>query len=260
MLTAALYGALASSGLLLGALVGLYAAPPRRAVAAIVAFGSGVLVCTLTFELMEEAFATGALVHVVGAFLGGAVLYVALNVVLDKMAARSPKREGREPQDVVPGAAAKPETPTEQAVAGTALLLGALLDGIPENAALGVSLYAEGPSLGFVLLAAIFLGNFPESIASSVAMRKEGRSRAYIAGVWAAATVGCTLASVAGYALLGGLPPAWIGALLALAAGGILAMLADTMMPEAFHRGGPFVALATAVGFISALLLSHLTP
>ena len=134
-----------------------------------------------------------------------------------------------------------------------------LLDGIPENAALGISLVAGGRGLGLVLLAAIFLGNFPESIASSVSMRTEGRSRTYIALVWSVAAVVCTLATVAGYGLLAGLPPNWTSALLALAAGGILAMLADTMMPEAFAHGGTFVALATAVGFISALLLSKLT-
>ena len=143
-------------------------------------------------------------------------------------------------------------------MSGTALLVGALLDGIPENAAIGISLFAEGRGIGLVLLAAVFLGNLPESISSSVGMRQEGRSRRFILGVWGAAMLVCTLASVAGYRLLGGLSPNMISATLALAAGGILAMLADTMMPEAFENGGPVVALATAVGFMCAFLLSHL--
>ncbi len=111
-----------------------------------------------------------------------------------------------------------------------------------------------------MLLAAVFLGNLPESISSSVGMRQEGRSPAYILAVWGVAAIATTLASVAGYALLGGLSPDMVSAILALAAGGILAMLADTMMPEAFENGGPFVAMATVIGFLCAFLLSHLNP
>jgi zinc transporter, ZIP family len=259
MLTATLYGFLASSGLIVGMLIGLVSAPPRRLVASVVAFGSGVLVSTLTYDLMEEAFETGGEKYVIGGFLAGAVIYVAVNEVLDRMAARSPKRRGREPQDVVPAAAAKPETAEEEVVVSTALLVGAVLDGVPENAALGISLFAEGRGLGLVLLAAIFLGNLPESMSSAVSMRREGRSRLYIAGVWTAVALVCTVASVAGYGLLGGLPADVISGILALAAGGILAMLANTMMPQAFREGGSLVALATAVGFICALLLSRIT-
>jgi zinc transporter, ZIP family len=258
MLTAALYGLLASSGLLIGAIVGLLTAPSRRLIASVVAFGSGVLVSALTFELMDEAFEKGHPAYVVAGFLAGALTYVLASHLLDRLAARSPKREGRDPQDVVPGAAAKPESAEQATVSGTALLVGAVLDGVPENAAIGISLYAEGRGLGLVLLAAVFLGNLPESIGSAVGMRQEGRSRAYILGVWSLVLLACTLASVAGYALLGGLSANMVSAILALAAGGILAMLADTMMPEAFENGGPFVALATAVGFLCAFLLSHL--
>ena len=258
MLTAALYGLLASSGLLIGAIIGVVFTPPRRMVASIVAFGSGVLVSALTFELMDEAFEKGSPPFVVVGFLIGAVLYVAASYALDRMAARSPKREGRKAKDVEPGAEATPESSEAATVSGVALLVGALLDGIPENAAIGISLYAEGQALGIVLLVAVFLGNLPESISSSVGMRTEGRSRRYIIGVWAFAALICTTASVLGYTLLSGLSADMISGMLALAAGGILAMLADTMMPEAFENGGPFVALATAVGFMCAFLLSHL--
>jgi ZIP family zinc transporter len=90
-------------------------------------------------------------------------------------------------------------------------------------------------------------------------MRHAGRSRRHVVTVWGGAALACTLASIVGYALLGGLSANLIGALLALAAGGILAMLADTMMPEAFEDGGPVIAMATAGGFACAFLLSHLT-
>jgi ZIP family zinc transporter len=258
--TAFIYGLLASSSFVVGVVLGLYTRPPRRLVAAITAFGAGVLVSALTFDLMTEAFEKGSAAYAIGGFLVGAVLYVLFDVFLERMAARSPKRTGRDPQDVVADADAERESGQTATVVGFALLGGAILDGIPESAALGLSLHVEGGAgLGLVLLAAIFLGNVPESLGSAAAMRDEGRSKSYIIGVWTAVAVVCTVAALGGYALLGGLPQYWISAVLALAAGGILAMLADTMMPEAFEHGGPYVALATAVGFCLALLLSEVT-
>ena len=105
---------------------------------------------------------------------------------------------------MVSGAAAKPETKEVAATTGLALLVGALLDGIPESAAIGLNLHAEGRSLGIVLLAAVFLANVPESLGSTRAMREEGRSRGYIIGVWTGVGVACVLATMAGYALLAG--------------------------------------------------------
>ena len=253
------YGLLASSSFVVGVLAGLFTTVPRRVVAAIIAFGAGVLVSALTFDLMGEAFEKKTAPWAIGGFLLGAVIYVVTDVGLERLAARSPKRTGRDPQDVVPDAEDRPESKETAAVTGLALLAGALLDGIPENAAIGLSLQAEGRGLGIVLLAAVFLGNVPESLSSAAAMREEGRSRGYILTTWGIVAVICTLATVAGYALLQGLSPNLVSAILALAAGGIIALLADTMMPEAFEHGGPVVALATAVGFACAFLLSELT-
>jgi zinc transporter, ZIP family len=258
VITATVYGLLASSGFVVGVLIGLLTAPPRRVIAVVVAFGSGILVSALSFELMAEAFEKGSPAFTIGGFLLGALIYVVLDTLLERAAAASPRREGRDPQDVKPGAERIPETSEQAAISGMALLVGTALDGIPENAAIGISLVAEGKGLGLVLLGAVFLSNLPSSISSTVGMRQEGRSLAYIVAAWGAVAAACTLATVLGYALLGGLPPHLIGAMLALAAGGIIAMLADTMMPEAFQNGGPWVALATAVGFACAFLLSHL--
>lgn len=257
MLTALIFGAVASSAFVLGVLIGLFTSPPRRLVAAILAFGGGVLVSALAFELIQEAVEKGNTWFVTGGFLLGAVIYVAIAVLLDRMAALSPKREGRHADDVVPDAARKHETPEVAAISGTALLAGTVLDGIPENAAIGIGIAAEGSNLGLILLAAVFLSNLPNTITSTIGMRQEGRSNRYILAVWLIVAVACTLSAVAGYALLGGLPPNLVAAMLALAAGSILAMLADTVFPEAFKNGGPLVALATAVGFAFALVLAH---
>lgn len=191
-------------------------------------------------------------------FLIGAAIYVSADVVLERMAARSPKRTGRDATDVVPDADKKAESPKTAAIAGTALLVGAILDGIPESIAIGVSLDAGSTSVGLVLLGAVFLGNVPESLGSAAAMRDEGRSTRYILGVWLVVAMVCTAATVIGYAALSGVSAGLTSAILALAAGGILAMLADTMFPEALEHGGPVVAMATAVGFACALMLSEL--
>ncbi len=259
MATALLFGLLASSSFVVGVMLGLFTSPPRWLLGGIIAFGAGVLLSALTFDLMREAFDTGGPAFAIGGFMVGAVIYVAADVGLERMAAASPKRIGRDPRHVVPDASSTPEAPRVATVAGTALLVGAVLDGIPESMATGLSLRAGGPALGSVLLAAVFLSNVPESMVSAAAMQAEGRSRRYIVGVWAGVALVCTAATVAGFAIMSGLSPELTGGILALAAGGILAMLADTMFPEAVERGGPLVALATAVGFSCALLLSELT-
>jgi ZIP family zinc transporter len=171
------------------------------------------------------------------------------DVLLERIAARASQRKAGTggAGNVAPAA-----------TGGVALLIGAVLDGVSENTAIGISLAAD-TSLGLVLLVAVFLGNVPESLGSAVGMRHAGRSRRHIITVWGVAAVASTLASIVGYALLGGLSANLTGALLALAAGGILAMLADTMMPQAFEDGGPAIAMATAGGFACAFLLSHLT-
>src|SRR5215207_3285950 len=168
MATAVIYGLLASSSFVVGVLLGLVTKPPRRLLAVVIAFGAGVLVSALTFDLMGEAFERDTGAYAIGGFLVGAVIYVLADAGLERLAARSPKRTGRDPQDVVPGAAAKPESKEVAATTGLALLVGALIDGIPESAAIGLSLHAEGRSLGLVLLAAVFLANVPESLVCPV--------------------------------------------------------------------------------------------
>jgi ZIP family zinc transporter len=257
---AILFGLLASSAFPIGVALGLLLDLPRRLVAGVVAFGAGVLVVALTGELMAEAVAEGSVPWAMGGLFAGAIVYIVMDLLLDKAANASPRVEGRHAEDVRAGAAAIPETSSEATVSGMAVLVGTVLDGIPENAAIGMGLASDqGPELGLVLLAAVFLSNLPSAIASSAGMRKSGRSTAYIISAWALVAVACTLSCVAGFLFLGSLPDSGKSFMLALAAGGILAMLADTMFPEAFRDGGPWVALATTLGFACAFWLSQLT-
>lgn len=259
-MTAALgYGLLASSAFPIGVILALWFRIPRRLLAAIVAFGAGTLVVALSFELMGEAVETGQVPFAVAGLFTGTIVYILLDILLDKAAKSSPRMEGNDPQDVRPEAAQIPETPQEATVSGMAVLVGTVLDGIPENAAIGMGLASDaGPQLGLVLLGAVFLSNLPGAIASTIGMRQAGRSPTYIAVAWAIVAIACTAACVGGYALLADLPEAGESFLLALAAGGILAMLSDTMFPEAFENGGPWVAIATTLGFAVAILLGQI--
>lgn len=260
MIQALLFGLLASSAFPIGVMLSLFLDLPKRLVASVIAFGAGVLVVALTGELMAEALEEGSVEWAMGGLFAGAISYILLDTLLNAAANASPRLEGRSPDDVKPEAAAIPETKTEATLSGMAVLVGSVLDGIPENAAIGMGLASEnGPELGLVLLGAVFLSNLPAAIASSSGMRKAGRSPAYIAIAWTLVTVACTVSCVTGYLFLGSLPDAGKSFMLAFAAGGILAMLADTMFPEAFRDGGPWVALATTVGFACAFWLSHIT-
>ncbi len=131
------------------------------------------------------------------------------------------------------------------------------MDGVPESVAIGASLIGGG-GVGVAVVAAVFLSNLPESLAAATGMRKAGYSSGQVIGLWSGVMAVSGLASLVGFALLGGASPVILAVIQAFAAGAILAMLADTMMPEAFANGGPFVAMATAVGFACALVLTHL--
>jgi zinc transporter, ZIP family len=216
------WGLLAGSALLIGAAVGYLARIPQKVIASIMAFGAGVLLSAVSFE----------------------AVYTGCNVVLARRGARHRKRSGdQQPSE------------NEQSGSGTALALGALLDGIPESVVIGTSLLAGG-GVSLVTVIAVFISNVPEGLSSAAGMRRAGRSATYVFGLWAGIAVISGLASVAGYTLLGGAAPAVLAAITALAAGAILTMVADTMIPEAFENTHIAIGLITLVGFLVAFALS----
>jgi ZIP family zinc transporter len=135
-----------------------------------------------------------------------------------------------------------------------ALAIGALIDGIPESIAIGVSMIAGG-SVSVATVVAIFLSNLPEGLSSSAGMRRAGRSARFIFGLWAAVVLISALAALVGYALFSRFSPQVTAATTAVAAGGILAMLSDTMIPEAYEEADGFIGLITVFGFLAAFLL-----
>lgn len=246
-LQAASWGLLAGCALLIGAAGGYLLRVPRRAIAAIMAFGSGVLICALAFELMDEAYVQGGFAFASLGFLGGAALFTAASVALDRRGAKHRKRSGRhQPSE------------TEQPGSGLAIAVGALLDGIPESIVIGVSLLGGG-EVAAVTFAAVLLSNIPEGLASAAGMKEAGRSARYIFGVWSAVAAVSGIAALAGYVFFGQFSAAVIAATMAVAAGAILAMLVDTMIPEAFATAHAFAGLITALGFIVAFVLGKLS-
>ena len=239
MLEAAFWGFVGGAALLVGAVVGLYAGASRRLMAVVMALGAGVLLSSVAFELMEEAYKIGGLdAAAPGLLLGAAVFYFA-----DREVNRRGGERRKNPGDRQGGSAA-------------AIAIGALLDGIPESAAIGISLI-EGGGVGVALVAAVFLSNVPEGLSSAAGMKRAGRSPAYVLGLWGAVTLASTLASLLGYLFLAGASGNVVAGIQSFAAGAILTMLASTMMPEAYEDGGPVVGVVTTVGFLLAFVLSR---
>jgi len=230
------FGLLASASLLIGAAIGIWFRVPARVVALIMAFGAGVLIASVAYDLIGEALTEDTHTEVLlGAGLGALVFFVG-DVLVTRRGAGNRKRSAG-----TGGAAA-------------ALALGALLDGIPESAALGVTmLESSTPSLVFLI--AVALSNLPEGLSSAAGMRASGHSARSILTLWLGICLASALAAAIGFATLGGASVGVLAVVLSFAAGAILTMLASTMLPEAAAEGGPSVGLAATAGFLLAVLL-----
>ena len=232
MAEAALWGLVGASSLLIGAGAGLLLPVSSRIVGLVMGFGAGALISAVSFELTEEALQVGGADVVSLGLAAGALSYYA--------GARALERTGEA------GGA-------EQS--SRALLLGAVLDGIPESAVIGITLIGGG-EIGAAMVAAVFISNLPESFAATAEIRDRKPDPSSVLGRWAIVVAVCTLASAAGYAGLDGASGDAVGLIQAFAAGAVLTMLADTMMPDAFEQGGDPTGLVTVLGFALAALLS----
>ena len=233
MLTALAWGALAASSLLVGAVLGALHVWPTRLTGRMLAFGAGALISAVSFDLAEDgASLAGGLPVGIGLGLG-AVVYFLANRWLNRRERAS-------------GSASS---------AGSGLALGAFLDGIPEQVVLGIGMRI-GPGVSVGLLAAVFVSNLPESIGSATEMREAGVPRRRVLTLWTAIAVTCALASPAGYVLAGAVSPELQAALSGFAAGALLVMLVDEMIPQARTRAGDAAGLWTVLGFAVGAALS----
>ncbi|MGW5731856.1 MULTISPECIES: ZIP family metal transporter [Streptomyces] len=243
------WGLLGGSALLLGAAVGYRLRVPRKVIALVMAFGAGVLLAAVSFELVDEAYRQGGLGPAVGGTLAGAAAYTLGNVWLARKGARHRKRSGHHRGQTQP-------SEEQSSGSGLALALGALLDGVPESAVIGVGLL-DGGAVGTATVAAVFISNIPEGLSSSAGMREAGRSKGYVFGVWGGIAAASTLSAILGYTVVGGFSEAAVAVVTAVAGGAILAMVSDTMIPEAFDRAHLAVGLVTVSGFLISFALSR---
>ena len=243
-LEAGLWGLLGGGALVIGALIAWFVRVPKDVIASVMAFGSGVLISAVAFDLMQEAADTGGLLPTAIGFLGGALAYLAANAALARHGARHRKRSGGEPGEEQP-------SEQEQSGSGTAIAIGALLDGVPESVVLGLGLLTGG-GVSLSVLAAVFISNVPEGLSSAAGMKAKGRSARYVFGVWITIAVVSAVAALLGYVTLGGAPPEVIAVITAVAAGAILTMIADTMIPEAFEQTHTWTGVIATVGFLVA--------
>jgi zinc transporter, ZIP family len=236
------WGLFAASSLVLGGVLALTLPIGRRPVALIMAFGAGVLISAVSFELVEEAFETssGEGEVAAGVLLGSLVFYAG-DALIDRM--------GGEERKSLDG--------DEASGSGLAIVLGIVLDGIPESLVLGLTVLQTG-AVSAAFLVAVFLSNLPEGIAATSGLSRSGWPHRRILGLWVLVTGACGLASLAGYVFLDAASPATVAFVLAFAGGAILTMLADTMMPEAFQHGGKLVGVITTIGFSLAFTISVL--
>lgn len=241
MIEAAFWGLVSASPLLIGAIVALRWSIPTRIVGLVMAVGAGALISAVAYELVGEALdiAGGAGWPLFGIAAGAIVFFVGDEIV---------DRKGGAPRKDLSGDASQPGD-------GPAIALGSLLDGVPESLVIGASLITGG-GVSLALVAAAMISNFPEGLGGSASLLRSGmRSRAVL-GIWAAIVAASTLATVIGFAVLDD-APATLGAFFQMfAAGAMLAMLTDSMIPESREEGGRAAGLCTVIGFMLAIYIA----
>jgi ZIP family zinc transporter len=238
MAEAFVWGAVGAGALLVGALVAYLLAPRSSVIAVVMALGTGLLIGSVSFELIDEALKTRTVAWVALLVLVGALAFTLGDWLLSRQGGG-----GRKDPD---GAQAEGSP--------LAIVLGSVLDGIPESFVLGLTVLQGGVSVS--LLAGVALSNLPEGMSSSSGLKAAGWPRSRVVLMWLAVVAVSALSAAAGYLLL---DPASgrTGALVqAFAAGALLAMLADTLLPEAYKVEGVLTGTLVVVGFAASLALS----
>ena len=242
---AAGWALLSALGLLIGAVGGYYLSLQHTAVARAMTFAAGVLLAVVAVDLVINARGAASLEWTVAGLLGGAAVFSSINWLLSRYGARHRKRCGECIQQ---------PAEEQQPGSGLAIAAGTFLDGVPEGVVLGLSvLHVGAPGLGTV--AAFFLGNIPEAMSSSAGMKRAGRSPRYVFGLWIGIFLMIGLAAAVAALVLRDTAPPVRGTVNAFAAGAILALVSETMIPEAFHGSPHFNGLLLVVGFVALLIL-----
>jgi ZIP family zinc transporter len=236
------WGTLAASSLVIGAVIALALRISTRRIGLVMGFGAGVLISAVAFDLVEEAvdMQTAHWAVVTGIFAGCAVFFFG-DVLIDRFGGSDRKDADGDQADGSP----------------LAIVLGTVLDGVPESMVIGLTIF-EGGAVGASYLTAVFISNLPESVSSTSGLALSGWRKSRILWMWIAIALVSGLASLAGYGFFQESSPDVVAFVLAFAAGAILTMLADTMMPEAYEHGGRLVGVVTTLGFVVAFVIHQL--
>jgi ZIP family zinc transporter len=234
MLNTFFYGLLATSSLVIGGLIGIWFPIGKRTLGIIMAFGAGVLISAVSYELIFEAvkLSYGSGATVIGIF-AGALTFFFSDMWIGKIG----------------GSDRKAIESSLQARLVVPIVLAIILDGIPESAVIGLSVLKDG-NVSLAMLVAVFISNLPEAVAGTAGMKSGGWGAKNILLLWLVIALICALAAPAGYILVGSASKYWIAFIEAFAAGAILMMLANTMMPEAYEHGGKLAGIFTVLGFV----------
>ncbi|CAG9621949.1 ZIP family metal transporter [Sutcliffiella rhizosphaerae] len=239
MLQALFWGMVAGGALLIGALAGLFIPVPRRVTGYIMAFGTGVLIGAASFELLGKIKKEIGFSYVIFGFIIGALIFTCFELLISKKGGKDRKLSRQKLENH----------------SGMAIFIGSIIDAIPESIIIGVGILKSN-TVSWVLVLAIFISNIPEALSSSVGLKKDGFSPKKIIYLWTFVLILTSLSSFFGYVLFSKLNESYMYLVSGLAAGGIIAMVASTMMPEAFEEGGPIVGLLTALGLLCSYILS----
>lgn len=245
MWNAIMWGTIAASATMAGAALVLLFSIPKRIIGFIMALGTGALIGATTYELLEDALDMGGFTQTAIGFLGGALVFTILDILVSRGGGHQRKESDR-----------KKKSTQGKSTSGLGIFIGTIMDTLPESAMIGMSLIGGG-SVSFALVISIFISNLPEGISSTVGLQKNGYSKKKIIFLWALVVFFSAVSS-------------WLGVMLesasdtikaimsAFAGGAIISMVASTMMPEAYKEGGPSVGFITAIGVFISLWLHHL--
>jgi zinc transporter, ZIP family len=237
------WGLAAASGVLAGTILGLITRLPHRAIAAIMSFGAGVLLSAASIKIASEALIIAGAVFTASGIIAGAAMFSIANAAL--ATAKDRKRCGE----------CKAQLSEEDAPgSGTSIAVGTALDAVPEALVLGITLRVSGPDLALIM--ALALSNVPEALSGTAGMRLASRSTAYVLILWTGIALGTAATTALAFWLLSDLGPELTAILKAFGAGALLAMAAETMIPEAFHNGPRYSGVLAASGFAALILLS----
>jgi ZIP family zinc transporter len=239
------WGFAPASGALVGAILGLITHLRHRAIAAFMSLGAGVLLSAASFKVASEALLLAGAASTVGGIVIGAATFSIVNAALATATDR--KRCGE----------CKPQPSEAEAPgSGTSIALGTALDAVPEALVLGVTLKAGGPDLALVI--GLSLANVPEALSGTAGMRLASRSSTYVLMLWSGTTVVTAAVTAIAFYFLSDLGPHATALLKAYGAGALIAMTAETMIPEAFHNGPRYSGVLAAAGFAALILLGVL--